>query len=154
MLDSVLTSRDVYVTTCHHSSGRCHLHATVGAAAGILLLSSSFFFFFFFFFLLSSFFFFFFSLCSCSSCMFVSFFSIFLIFSPLYPFLFNALGHHFMGNVECFVPIPGDAQGSTALSALIHALFETESVGIVRYACVTALCFLCIVFCIITCSTH
>ncbi len=61
MLDSVLTSRDVYVTTCHHSSGRCHLHATVGAAAGILLLLllSSFFFFF----LLSSFFFFFFFSC-------------------------------------------------------------------------------------------
>lgn len=41
--------------------------------------------------------------------------------------------HHFMGNVECIVPNPSDQAAGTALSALIHALAETDSVAIIRY---------------------
>eukprot|EP01119_Soliformovum_irregulare_P022025 TRINITY_DN7445_c0_g1_i3.p1 TRINITY_DN7445_c0_g1~~TRINITY_DN7445_c0_g1_i3.p1 ORF type:complete len:479 (+),score=143.12 TRINITY_DN7445_c0_g1_i3:105-1541(+) len=40
---------------------------------------------------------------------------------------------HFFGNVECFVAPPGDTTAGTALSALIRALAETDSVAIVRY---------------------
>ncbi len=39
----------------------------------------------------------------------------------------------FMSNVECIIPLPGDKNASVALSALIHALAETESAAIVRF---------------------
>eukprot|EP01102_Stenamoeba_stenopodia_P012456 TRINITY_DN3947_c0_g2_i1.p1 TRINITY_DN3947_c0_g2~~TRINITY_DN3947_c0_g2_i1.p1 ORF type:complete len:754 (+),score=228.50 TRINITY_DN3947_c0_g2_i1:208-2469(+) len=45
----------------------------------------------------------------------------------------NVPRHHFMGNVECIVAEPGDESAAVALSALVHALFETESVCIIRY---------------------
>ncbi len=38
-----------------------------------------------------------------------------------------------MSNVECIIPLPGDKNASVALSALIHALAETESAAIVRF---------------------
>lgn len=38
-----------------------------------------------------------------------------------------------MSNVEVFVSPPGDSPSSVALSALVHALAETESIGVVRY---------------------
>jgi ATP-dependent DNA helicase 2 subunit 2 len=45
----------------------------------------------------------------------------------------NIPRQHFMGNVECVVPPPGDAQAGTALSALVRALAETGSAAIARY---------------------
>lgn len=38
-----------------------------------------------------------------------------------------------MGNIDCIVSNPTDEAAGTALSALIHALAETDSVAIVRY---------------------
>eukprot|EP00026_Physarum_polycephalum_P002636 Phypoly_transcript_02644.p1 GENE.Phypoly_transcript_02644~~Phypoly_transcript_02644.p1 ORF type:complete len:733 (-),score=115.46 Phypoly_transcript_02644:534-2660(-) len=41
--------------------------------------------------------------------------------------------HHLLGSVECVCAEPGEMNASIALSALIHALAETDSVAIVRY---------------------
>eukprot|EP01114_Cavostelium_apophysatum_P020328 TRINITY_DN6786_c0_g1_i1.p1 TRINITY_DN6786_c0_g1~~TRINITY_DN6786_c0_g1_i1.p1 ORF type:complete len:724 (+),score=198.04 TRINITY_DN6786_c0_g1_i1:75-2246(+) len=41
--------------------------------------------------------------------------------------------HHFMANTEMFVHDPRDPYSGPSLSALIHALAETDSVAIVRY---------------------
>jgi len=38
----------------------------------------------------------------------------------------NVPRHHFIGNVECIIAEPKDDSAAIALSALIHALFETE----------------------------
>jgi ATP-dependent DNA helicase 2 subunit 2 len=45
----------------------------------------------------------------------------------------NVPRHHYQADVECIVSLPGDSDAATALSALIHALAETNSVAIVRF---------------------
>lgn len=45
----------------------------------------------------------------------------------------NVPKHHYMGNTEVLVPFQSDSEESTAMSALVRAMMETESVGIVRY---------------------
>ena len=41
--------------------------------------------------------------------------------------------HHYMKNITCFAPMPNSPESATALHALIHALYETDNVIIVRY---------------------
>eukprot|EP01126_Amoeba_proteus_P003565 TRINITY_DN11192_c0_g1_i10.p1 TRINITY_DN11192_c0_g1~~TRINITY_DN11192_c0_g1_i10.p1 ORF type:complete len:623 (+),score=149.93 TRINITY_DN11192_c0_g1_i10:2070-3938(+) len=41
--------------------------------------------------------------------------------------------HHYMSKVEQIIPFPGDNPAAIACSALIHAMVETDSVGIVRF---------------------
>ena len=38
-----------------------------------------------------------------------------------------------MGNAECMVCDPNDKDAGVALAALVQAMLETDSVGIVRY---------------------
>eukprot|EP01117_Protostelium_nocturnum_P014755 TRINITY_DN5645_c0_g1_i1.p1 TRINITY_DN5645_c0_g1~~TRINITY_DN5645_c0_g1_i1.p1 ORF type:complete len:726 (-),score=197.55 TRINITY_DN5645_c0_g1_i1:67-2244(-) len=45
----------------------------------------------------------------------------------------NVPRSHFMGTTEMVIPLPADEVAQVALSSLIHALAETESVAIVRY---------------------
>ena len=40
---------------------------------------------------------------------------------------------HYMGNAELLVPQPGDQAAATAVSALAHAMYETERYAIVRF---------------------
>jgi ATP-dependent DNA helicase 2 subunit 2 len=41
--------------------------------------------------------------------------------------------HHYMTTVDCIVSLPSDESAAVALSALIHALAETNRVAIVRF---------------------
>jgi len=45
----------------------------------------------------------------------------------------NVPRQHFMSTVQLFTSAPADLEGGVALSSLIHALHETDSVAIVRY---------------------
>jgi len=56
-----------------------------------------------------------------------------MILDGLCLFFASCVGFQYMGTVDCIVAEPGDYTSALSLSALIHALYEKESVAVVRY---------------------
>ena len=45
----------------------------------------------------------------------------------------RAAGHHYLGSVDCITSAPGDDTAAVGLSALIHAMYETNRCMVARF---------------------